>query len=397
MNSTPHNRIDAEILKARADLLAIIGRTVDLKPRGQDDWWGCCPFHAEQTPSFHVQPARGLWKCFGCGQGGDVFEFVRRLHHTDFPGALAILAEELHITTAAPPSPPPTAVPLATKQEDAWRRYLQDLQPLPGTSAAAYLEARGIALELAMAVGTRFHPAWSRQDGHPRPAAVYPLRDAAGELVAIEGRHLDTEPPKTICRGRKSQGLFATLGAWMEDPLILTEGYADALSLAACGCPALALCGVKNHPRWLPEACQGKTVVLAFDQDAAGIDGTRALAELLLAAGVATFALPILDQGRDLNGLLLKYGRATLAAALAAALPRVRPAGDPFAGRRVRLPGATGPGTVTCYHPPDVNFIVGWAEVRLDDGRTAQTDACTLRDADTGQLLLALYPARQHV
>ena len=59
--------------------------------------WGCCPFHAEKTPSFKVDPASGLWHCFGCGTGGDAIGFVMKTEHLDFPDAVRRLAERAHV------------------------------------------------------------------------------------------------------------------------------------------------------------------------------------------------------------------------------------------------------------------------------------------------------------
>ena len=68
---------DKERVRQATDFLQLVSETVELRRRGAD-WWGCCPFHHEKSPSFHINPSTGLWKCFGCGLGGDVFDYVMK-------------------------------------------------------------------------------------------------------------------------------------------------------------------------------------------------------------------------------------------------------------------------------------------------------------------------------
>ena len=81
-----------ERVREACDLAALVGETVQLQQRGRD-LWGCCPFHQEKSPSFHVRPDIGRWKCFSCGKGGDCFSFVMERDHVDFYDALVYLAE----------------------------------------------------------------------------------------------------------------------------------------------------------------------------------------------------------------------------------------------------------------------------------------------------------------
>ena len=86
-------------VRAASDLVAIVQETVELKPRGHE-FWGCCPFHGEKTPSFHIIPATQVWHCFGCGEGGDIITYVQKLDGVDFLDAVRFLARrggvELH-------------------------------------------------------------------------------------------------------------------------------------------------------------------------------------------------------------------------------------------------------------------------------------------------------------
>ena len=80
-----------EQVRQAADLVSIVSETVTLKRKGSR-YWGCCPFHEEKTPSFTVDPAKGLFHCFGCGAGGDVFSYVMKRDNLTFPEALKQLA-----------------------------------------------------------------------------------------------------------------------------------------------------------------------------------------------------------------------------------------------------------------------------------------------------------------
>ena len=90
-------------VRAASDLVAIVQETVELKPRGHE-FWGCCPFHGEKTPSFHIIPATQVWHCFGCGEGGDVFTYIMKRENLSFPESIRYLADragiELHDTGA---------------------------------------------------------------------------------------------------------------------------------------------------------------------------------------------------------------------------------------------------------------------------------------------------------
>src|SRR5664279_3001169 len=86
-----------EEVRQRADIAAVVGRYVKLKPNGAT-LKGLCPFHKEKTPSFHVNPQRGFFHCFGCGKGGDVFKFLQEIESLTFPEALKMLAEETGVT-----------------------------------------------------------------------------------------------------------------------------------------------------------------------------------------------------------------------------------------------------------------------------------------------------------
>ncbi len=87
---------EKEKVRAATDLVALVSETVELRQRGRE-FWGCCPFHDEKTPSFHVIPATQVWHCFGCGTGGDCFSYVQKRENLSFPEAIRYLADRAGI------------------------------------------------------------------------------------------------------------------------------------------------------------------------------------------------------------------------------------------------------------------------------------------------------------
>jgi Toprim-like len=136
--------------------------------------------------------------------------------------------------------------------------------PLAGTPGQAYVERRGIALAVADAAGMRFDPDWNG-----RPAVLIGMYEREAQLTSLHGRYLESRRGQdkmfTIGPGG---GVAASGAGWRSEPLILVEGIFDALSLAVCGWDSVATVG--RWAPWLPEACAGRSVWLAFDANAPG-------------------------------------------------------------------------------------------------------------------------------
>jgi hypothetical protein len=271
----------------------------------------CCPLPAcadKPTDAAHrslsVNMDTGLWYCSRCDAGGKLHEWwtapTRRRARS-----LAAVARAFRLTPE--PSPPaPEAAP--------WRDVWAATAPLAGTPGAAYLAGRGIPHAVAAAAGVRWGPAF-----YGRPAVVFPLADAAGQLVAMTGRHTDGREPKAHTAGPKSLGLFATPGALAADPLVITEAPIDALALAVCGVPAVALCGTTG-PRWLPRLAALRPVLLALDNDRAGDAGAAKVGAELVSLGARCERLR--PARKDWADDLTAVGRDVLAAQLAEWLGR---------------------------------------------------------------------------
>jgi hypothetical protein len=271
----------------------------------------CCPLPAcadKPTDAAHrslsVNVSTGLWHCSRCDAGGKLREWwpaptERRAR------SRAAVARTFRLTPE-PSSSPPVAAP--------WRDAWAATAALADTPGAAYLAGRGLPLALAEAAGVRWAPAC-----YGRPAVVFPLTDPTGQLVAMTGRHTDGREPKAHTAGPKAQGLFATPGGLATDPLVITEAPIDALALAGCGVPAVALCGTTG-PRWLPQRAALRAVLLALDNDPAGDAAASKLGAALVSLGARCERLR--PARKDWADDLAAVGRDMLAVQLAERLGR---------------------------------------------------------------------------
>jgi len=138
---------------------------------------------------------------------------------------------------------------------------------------------------------------------------VFPIYDEQGRLVAAQGRYIDErDDPKTRTVGPKKEGVFLSGNFWEQvksgAPIILTEAPIDALSLAACGFPSLALCGKSGWPTWLPVKCAFKEVVVAFDGDEAGDEGAAKISSVLSSLG-SKVRRAVPEGAKDWNEMLV--------------------------------------------------------------------------------------------
>jgi DNA primase len=184
-----------------------------------------------------------------------------------------------------------------------WQRAWKKSANLSDSPGAAYLQQRAIPAALARLAGVRYSPRWYR-----RPAVLFPICDQDGNLVAVSGRFIrERNGLKTMTGGTKSLGVFSTPGAWKSKVIAVVEGQMDALSLAFCHLPSVAMMGT-NWPEWLPKAIASKQVLIATDADAAGDEVAGRLLEALAADTPHGVRLrpPI---GKDWNDVLMQLGR----------------------------------------------------------------------------------------
>ena len=346
------------------DIADVIGSYVQIKRTGHVAK-ALCPFHKEKTPSFHVNPARQAFHCFGCGVGGDVFKFVMLYDHVDFPTALRMLASRAGIAIQidekhAGPKDGPGKDEIFAANEDASRRYQKELLQSPEAAAARdYLKKRALNTEvckewgigwapegygfLSDAAGPRGGPKMKALEATGlvatsekgslydrfRGRVMFTIRDELGRAVGFSGRVLKTDD-KTVGKYvntpetpvfRKSKILFGLDKAKREildaRQALLVEGQIDCIRCHLGGfgntvaSQGTAFTG--EHAGLLKRYADHVVVVL--DADAAGQKAALRTAELLIAEGLAV-SLAALPPGEDPDSLILKQGPAAFAAVL---------------------------------------------------------------------------------
>jgi DNA primase catalytic core len=303
---------ELERIKREADLVALIrSRGVELRRRG-NSFKGFCPFHSDdRTPSLSVRPDKNLWRCFGCGAGGDAIRFVQLHDKLTFPQAASALGAHASANGAHAPksavkekSGPPSAVPAPSHSkllEHVVSFYHRSF--LDDPRGAAYLcEQRCIrnstlfeAFRLGLATGKlrQTLPAegelldglhalgvlTERNTELLHGCIVFPLHDAHGEIVSLYGRRILEGETRHLYLPGPRRGLFNRHAAKTAKELILVEGILDALALIDCGytntLPIDGTEGLREEHLELLRAEQVREVYVMLDGDEAG----RAAAE----------------------------------------------------------------------------------------------------------------------
>jgi len=362
-------RIDQNTIReilARTDIGGFIGNYVALRKRG-NDLVGLCPFHGEKTPSFHVHPDRGFFKCFGCGEGGDVFKFVQLLEGVAFPEAARILAKRAGVELEAES---PAAARVRSEKEliyaanelaAAFFHTTLKLSP-EAEIARAYCERRGLsaatidgfrlgyaparwdglvleltAAQIDLGVAERAGLVKAGQRGHYdfyRGRLMIPTYATTGEVVAFGGRALDDSEPKYLNTSTtpvytKGRGLYALerarRAAVDKEALIVVEGYLDCIALHQAGFTnAVASLGTAFTADQAAELRKyAERIFVAFDADAAGTTATAKSIDVLSASGCTAYIvqLPI---GEDPDTFIRTYGAAEFQTRLDTALPWIQ-------------------------------------------------------------------------
>jgi len=336
-----------QTIKDRADIVQIVGEKVRLIPVGYQ-FKGLCPFHAEKTPSFTVNPQRGFYHCFGCGAGGSAIDFVMAYERLAFAEAATLMAERLGITL-----PKSGAAPGASRSlealETARQFYRHNLLERPeGEAARRYLRERNFGEEMwetfSLGYALEQWQGWTDtaskkgfntddliaaglaktgKTGRPydllRDRIVFPIRDERGRVIAFGGRVLrPQDEPKYLNTPEtrhyhKSRVLFGlSQGAEAIRKLkraILVEGYLDVMRLHERGFQeAVATCGTAltaEHLELLGRHTQ--KVLLVFDGDAAGMRAALRSAGLFLNGGIEARVVT-LPGGLDPDDFLVQHG-----------------------------------------------------------------------------------------
>jgi DNA primase len=343
---------DIDRVRDAADLVALIGEHIPLRPKGREHI-GLCPFHDDHAPSLTVVTHKGnaFYKCHSCGASGDVFNFVMDYHKMTFPEALRYLAERTGIALSASPRRPaetdgPSHADLRRATELAAAFYRDTLKRgRYGAEARAMIDARGIDDQTAETFMIGAAPAeWDefaqfargrgishdllraaglvkqRADGQGhydtfRHRLIFPICDELGRPVAFGARQLDPEDrPKYLNspdtplfnKARTLYGLHLAKRAAIETGrAIVTEGYTDAVACHQAGVPnvvaTLGTALTREHVRMLKRVCG--EVVLVFDGDEAGQRAADRAVELFFAEPVDV-RICVLPEGNDPAQLL---------------------------------------------------------------------------------------------
>ena len=318
-----------ERVKAAMEILPLVEDVVRLRKAG-GTYKGLCPFHQERTPSFTVTPARGTFKCFGCGEGGDAITFVEKTENVDFVGAIELLGRrfgvELEYEEASPEQEQKRRRDerLRALLERAAEFYARTLwESDTGAGARTYLAARGLSEDVCREFRLGYAPGGARlnsralQEGYARDELlavglanrhgndyfqrriVFPLADARGRVRGFQARKLhddDTLQAKYVNSPegelfRKGDLLYgldtARQAIAREDRGVVVEGNTDVLALRQAGfAPVVASMGTALTEAQLRELARlTKRLFLCFDADAAGKDATLRGMELAVAQG----------------------------------------------------------------------------------------------------------------
>lgn len=302
---------DRERVRAATDLVALVQETVPLQPRNKE-FWGCCPFHGEKTPSFHIIPATQVWHCFGCGEGGDCFTYIMKRENLSFPESIRYLADragiEIHddfegkkrgskrsrIIEVCEASSEFFHTMLMRGRDNRPRAYFAS-RGMGGAVCKRYrlgfAPGRGSLVQHLTSLG--FTPqemidanvAVRRDRGNLSDRfydrVMFPIFDELGRCIAFGGRIMGDGQPKYLNTAEtslfhKKKNLYGF--NWAKDEIvaraeaIVVEGYTDAISCYEAGIKnvvaTLGTALTEHHVKTLTRFA--KKIIYLFDGDAAG-------------------------------------------------------------------------------------------------------------------------------
>ncbi len=330
------------------DLVEIASAYVRLKRSGSS-YMGCCPFHKEKTPSFHIDPDKQLYHCFGCGAGGSVFQFVMAAEGLDFPDAVKLVAERGGVRL--PDIDGDGGEELYRRKRDMYamnkaaarffrdclfspegeeaRRYLQKRRLTSETVAAfglgyspkgwdgllRHLEGRGFSRDMMAEAGLCIRNERGNMYDRFRDRIMFPIFDVRQNIIGFGGRIMQGDgakymnSPESIIYD-KGKNLFALNIAKKSKRgyYVLVEGYMDVISLHQAGIDcAVAGCGTALTEAQARLISKGGTVYLCYDMDEAG-QKALARAEGIFNGLDAKLKVIDIPDGKDADEYIKKYG-----------------------------------------------------------------------------------------
>ncbi|MCK6600426.1 MAG: DNA primase [Bacteroidetes bacterium] len=336
-----------------SDILDVVSERVQMKKKGSN-YWGNCPFHNEKTPSFSVNPAKRIFKCFGCGKGGSVFNFIMEYDHVSFHDAVKILAEKARIELPRSEKEQSEAFSAEDSlfEVNRWaaKQFFDNLKSESGQPARAYLEKRGISSDSIVRFGIGYaNSGWDdlkssayrdqvkteyleqlglviRSDNGSlydrfRDRVMFPIMDPVGRVIGFGGRilqqavdfakYMNSPESSVYNKSRVLYGLFqAREEIRKKDEVILVEGYLDVISLHQNGVKnAVATSGTALTPdqiRLIKRYTQ-KNFIFLYDGDNAGLKAMERSIELLFDEGLFP-QIVMLPDGHDPDSFIQANG-----------------------------------------------------------------------------------------
>jgi DNA primase len=329
---------DINTVRERTNIVDIVSSYVTLKKKGKL-FWGVCPFHTEKTPSFKIDPATQLFHCFGCGEGGNVFTFIMKIEHLEFPEAVEMLAEKIGYTIQYEDKRGPATskktriieansqamryyqfILLKAAQGEAGRKYAKSRQltqeivkkysvglaPKSWDALFKYLTKKGFSKELLLEAGLALQGKKGVYDRF-RDRLIFPITDLQGRVIAFGGRIISQGEPKYLNspetpvyhKSSTLYGLHMAKNAMVrEGYVIVVEGYTDVLALAQAGIEnvvaTLGTAFTADHVGILRRFTD--RVVLVFDADAAGVKAAESVGTF-----ISEFRLPRMESLQKLE------------------------------------------------------------------------------------------------
>ncbi|MGD8560882.1 MAG: DNA primase [Desulfarculaceae bacterium] len=351
----PQDKIDE--IRLAADIVQIVGSRVRLVKKGKD-FWGLCPFHSDSDPSFKVDREKGTWYCFGCSEGGSVFNFIMKDEGLSFPEAVREVASRCGIALPPPKLNPAQRRALQERERllevleraasyyqaqlgsaDAKeaRRYLHQQRGLTQQnikdfslgwaqesweSLRRHLISQGVDEGLAIKAGLLAPRDRGGAYDRFRGRVIFPIRDLGGRVISFGGRILGPGEPKYLNGPespvfKKSASLYnldrARALMRRNDRALVVEGYFDVITMAAQGfaetVAPLGTALTASQARRLKG--QASDIVLVFDGDQAGLKAAERSLPVFLGEGISPRVL-LLPSGEDPDSYLRQEGPKSL-------------------------------------------------------------------------------------
>ncbi len=309
-------------LRDRLSIYDVVSRRVPLNKKG-NNYWGCCPFHNEKTPSFSVNPEKGFYHCFGCGEHGDIISFTMKTGNMDFKAAISELADMAGIRV--PTYKPKTEQQIKLEESyfditnAAAELFIKKLYEPEGVDALEYIKGRGFTDDDIKKYQIGFAPKNNiisnlfinkfkqknientglirNGDYGPydffRNKLMFSIKNERGNIVAFSGRSMDGTEPKYIYTSdteffHKRQTVFGLSDAkefiYKNNRTIIVEGQIDAIKMQLSGFgETVAPLGTALTEEHIAKICKiNRNIIFCFDGDNAGRKAAARGADIIM-------------------------------------------------------------------------------------------------------------------